>query len=369
MSWWDIVPNSNCLMALDSTCILSEGASKIHLANNSENFFETSGLRKKAVKNFYTYKVENENIKTYRSLNLDNINLFLKNTLKLPPDFTWVFLGKAVGDCSLVAAANGTSNWGFEFRTTFSGNKQAWTHQGYSLTRPIDPSVDIKSILKNSISISNTTQNVFVVNDYGAEFSQEGSFFSSNTLAGLTDFKYLGYNSSSWYPKVEIIGFGLFGKALTEAEILEIYKEMESEFLITEVKPSFDLHLDYFLQPLIEDFGVSTTSTETTLLQIYQSQASINPFLKGIESSFDIRDVQALYSHTRDIIDLVLEENIPVKTKLFLFEKYTGKLLKTTVSNIKGEFGFFNLSENLEYIVTSHDEKHQFKSILKNYNK
>ena len=75
-----------------------------------------------------------------------------------------------------------------------------------------------------------------------------------------------------------------------------------------------------------------------------------------------------MYKNTKTITDIVLEEGLPVITKLYLYERYTGELLKVTSSNSKGQFTFLDLKEDIEYIIRASDNKYQFQSILKDYN-
>ena len=57
-----------------------------------------------------------------------------------------------------------------------------------------------------------------------------------------------------------------------------------------------------------------------------------------------------------------------MKVKLFLYERNTGVLIKTTFSDTEGNFSFLNLNKDLEYFVTANDNKYQFQSVIKNYN-
>ena len=80
-----------------------------------------------------------------------------------------------------------------------------------------------------------------------------------------------------------------------------------------------------------------------------------------------IRDltIKNVYS----IKDYVYKENVGVRTILFLYERESGELIYKTESDDTGYFEFNNLDKNLEYVVTSSDKKHQFKSIIKNYDR
>ena len=70
-----------------------------------------------------------------------------------------------------------------------------------------------------------------------------------------------------------------------------------------------------------------------------------------------------------NIKDYVYKENVGVRTILFLYERESGELIYKTESDDTGYFEFNNLDKNLEYVVTSNDKTHQFKSIIKNYDR
>lgn len=75
-----------------------------------------------------------------------------------------------------------------------------------------------------------------------------------------------------------------------------------------------------------------------------------------------------LYERLFNLSDQILEEGLPIRCEVFLYEKLTGVLLKTAISDLEGYFTFYNLSTSLEYLISANDNKYQFKSIIKNYN-
>lgn len=86
-----------------------------------------------------------------------------------------------------------------------------------------------------------------------------------------------------------------------------------------------------------------------------------------ISENIYISDLRLKNIHT--IKDYVYKENVGVRTHLFLYERESGELIYKTESDDTGYFEFNNLDKNLEYVVTSNDKKHQFKSIIKNYDR
>lgn len=64
--------------------------------------------------------------------------------------------------------------------------------------------------------------------------------------------------------------------------------------------------------------------------------------------------------------DIVTKEDVPTRTKLFLYERYSGDLLFDTWSNDSGEFSFPYVPAG-EYRVDSYDPEAQFRSITKDY--
>ena len=86
-----------------------------------------------------------------------------------------------------------------------------------------------------------------------------------------------------------------------------------------------------------------------------------------ISENIYISDLRLKNIHT--IKDYVYKENVGVRTHLFLYERESGELIYKTESDDTGYFEFNNLDKNLEYVVTSNDKTHQFKSIIKNYDR
>ena len=108
-----------------------------------------------------------------------------------------------------------------------------------------------------------------------------------------------------------------------------------------------------------------------TLEEQFQATKSVRTFIKETvldEEKGQMYSYNILYKNIKSITDIVLEEGVPVVTKLYLYERHTGQLIKVTSSNSLGIFSFLDLEVDLEYIVRASDSKYQFHSIIKDYN-
>lgn len=50
------------------------------------------------------------------------------------------------------------------------------------------------------------------------------------------------------------------------------------------------------------------------------------------------------------------EKGVPVSRRVMLYDRYSGRLTRTTYSNENGEYSFSNINPNLKYFITSIDE-------------
>lgn len=377
MKWWEIAPS--CIFALDADSIVTK--SDVYFTNNANrslksytgvNRIETSstaGLRY----NKLSYE-ENIKIYTYKSLKLNDTHLIFDTPVLLPNEFTFILKCK-VNVSSLLLSNNG-SNYGLTFGTgeMNSSDDSRWRISGYNtgqdfLKNDLDRfnKGGIQTvILKGNIA----TKSVVFITDYGSYLIPSDSPAFQSFLQSRT-YTTIGYShtGAAWRPNLDIIAYGLFDKIFTGTEISQVLESIDSQFLLktSDLKPTT---------------GSGTTLNNHSnpgrfvLTNIPLNVGSILKTSKPIATKFktvfniispEIGVQSLLYKDMKTISDVILEEGQPVIAKLFLYERGTGTLLKTTISDVKGRFNFYNLSRNFEYRVTSNDPKYQFRTITKTY--
>lgn len=378
MKWWEITSNCNCIFSIDSESIVtpktitySSNSLKLLTAIDGDNLIsvgKTSGL---IYKN-YKHQVPITSY-FYKSLNIKQTNLLFKTPILLPNEFT--FIMKAVIYSSSLWLSNAGTNYGLTFGIGTGTTDSHWRIDGY------ETGADYPKALQDTMNTGNVhtvilkgnlaAKEVDFVTEYGTyrvpmESTSFQKFLQSQTYSTL------GYNTGvPWRPHADVIAYGLFDKVFTQEEQDLVLKTIDTQFLIKEI-PTYKSYL-----PWVELYKTSVQSTlsnfkplEDVVLNIKFSSKRFNysPVLKNSPEISKIKTEDLLYKNYEEIFDIVLEEGLPVQTKLYLYEKETGYLIKTTISDKSGNFSFHNLKKEFEYIVTANDPKYQFQSIIKNYN-
>lgn len=373
MKWWEIPQNCNCLFALDSDSTIDNSTRRLYFSNKVplNNYINLPGVSLDKVSKVTTSGLQKGLFVHYKALRVDKIILEINTTISIPEETTWILVVKPLSKfSSLASAPNGTGNRGFEFRYDYGGTRQGWTFNSTFVKEPVKQS-DLQKfqtgIHKVDISTSRLLKTFKVNTNYGTDIveSSPGSFFSeTNSFGNMRELKYLSYNTSTWLPEVDIIAYGAFDKLLTEEELTEIYASIEASYIQSETGI-------ILLKPLSYSRGFNMQIDRVLKNPAYQLKVRENITQRLLKNSsiisLPVRSLQVLYKNLENISDVVLEEGVPVSVKLYLHEKNTGKLIKTTVSSLSGVFNFFNLKAELEYVVTAHDNKYQFQSIIKNY--
>lgn len=297
----------------------------------------------------------------YKTKKISKVNLLLKTPIKIPLESTWILVCKVYGERgSLAAGSNGTSNWGFEY-TTANG----WKDAGSSLSGIIGNPKQLSEIHYVVVTQDRANQLYKQYNNYGATYTFSSTFFSSG-FGALSQLEVIGYQGSGWEPDIDILGYACFNKVLEETTIKEIIASIYNEAkipLFSNIKPKV---LKQYSK-INKKFNFKTKKITSTIP--YKTNYKKEKLNFNSRKSEDILYRSSMYLKLINIKDQVLEEGNPVMCKLFLYEKQTGKLLKTTFSSKNGEFIFYDLNPNLEYIITAKDDKYQFKSIIKDYNR
>lgn len=306
-----------------------------------------------------------EDGKVYRTMRISKVNLKLKTPLTIPDEVTWVLVAKAYKNCVLVSGGAGLSNWGFAFARNFvsNGSWQGWYESGTKLLDPLATG-DVLDTINSVVIRSDKVSKIYnKTNTFNGVFDTL-SVYDPPNFGSLQTVTYIGYTTTGLEPDVDILGFACFDKILTDLEITEvtqaIYREsqinLSTKTLETPRKPKSFIKnkpSEIIIKPLPKLFYINYEAK----LKVVQNTETFENF-----------ETSALYPRLTILSDQILEEGLPIRCKVFLYERQTGTLLKTTMSGIDGYFTFYNLDPTLEYIVTANDNKYQYLSIIKNYN-
>lgn len=380
MKWWEIPQNCNCIFALDTDSVTS--SSKVYFSNKPEKFLTLQNGNNKVYPGLATgFKHKNlineKPLKyhTYKSLIIAKTNLLFSTPILLSESFTFIL------KCRLRQNSVLMSNNGASFGLTLGVGDYDQIDEGYWRINGFNAGDQVYSkkqlvpftgnyiqtvVLKGSINL----KDVSFKTDYGTFQIPSNSPAFQNFLQNKT-YSHIGYTSSeNWQPNIEIIAYGLFDKILTEEEELQIEENLEENFFLKKSNFDFKTSLSYgeekyyyesnLLKP--KNFG------ESDFLQGSEPVDGSETFINKVKINSEVIVRQTLYKDFENIYDKVLEEGLPVEVKLFLYERNTGILIKTTFSDTEGNFSFLNLNKDLEYFVTANDNKYQFQSVLKNYN-
>lgn len=380
--WWEIPQNCDCLFALDSKSILEDSGSKINFSNPSSNFFNTIGLVKNKVtqSNCHGFEVKDylvnyNKLFKFSSLKLNDVVLTFKNPEPLITSRTWVLKCVVNGTTKLSSGEENSTNYGLTFAVGREYNdihNYNWRVIGTNTAQNL--TIDNRKKLPYNSVIHTVVLKVDVETGVQSIESNLGTVIGNNDGVGLDInyvLKYIGYPSQPYTnPKVDIVAFGLFDKILSQEELTQVFEKIDTQFKNS--ADTLESKFKAYEGILLVDKEDMTAPFKN---EAYFGSYTINKNMPQANINIDINIyndhyiVHALYKNLKEIEDVVLEEGVPTSTKLFLYERKTGFLIKTTTSDINGFFKFYNLNENNEYLVTSNDNKYQFQSIIKNYNK
>ena len=379
MKWWEMTSNCNCIFALDSQSDIV--ADKVFFSNNSNRFLtilngnekvrrsKMGGITRKTFEFISPIKSY-----SYDCLAIYKTNLLFDNPIVLPKNFT-IILRCSVRDYTILLS-NTSVNYGLTFGTGSSSDDNLWRFDGY--TSGLEYNSNLKNIshkdiiqtvvLKGSLDL----KDVDIFTDYG-EYKIPIESTAFQKFLKNQEYSLIGHSISDsyWRPNLDIIAYGLFDKVFSEEEVSDVITQIENQFLLKEIITSVTNKSLYNL--LTIGSSKNTTSYQplnlllSTVYKLPTDTVIITP-TSGKEITYT-ETLSVLYKKVKDIFDIVLEEGNPIQTKLYLLEKNTNLLIKTTMSNKEGEFYFYNLSTDFEYVVTANDPKYQFQSIIKNYNK
>ena len=361
MKWWEGYSGVNCTFALDYNSVVTDD--KVFFSNDSSKFLSFLNGQSKA-KNASTKGFELENftfknvdINQYKSLNISNTDLAFSEPQPIENEFTLIL--KCRVNQSTVFLCNTTSDYGPTFGVGLhNGVVSTWSDDwGWSCSGFLPPDktpnksvFDIKTlVIKGNMS----SKEVYFYTEYGTiQVPKNSTAFTTGFLIPRT-YSTLGYKrpDGSWRINSDIIAYGIFDGILSDSQVENLKNSIDSEFKLNTIKTR------------IENLK--------TLEEQFQATKSVRPFIKETvldEEKGQMYSYNILYKNIKSITDIVLEEGVPVVTKLYLYERHTGQLIKVTSSNSLGIFSFLDLEVDLEYIVRASDSKYQFHSIIKDYN-
>lgn len=380
MKWWEIIPNAPCIFAIDSESVVDKD--KITFTNNPNRFLTYINGKSKALSYVtvgYKYKdLEFEKplkTYTYKSLNIWDTPLLFDTPVQLPNEFTFILKVK-VNQSSIFLSNNGL-NHGFCFSMSGSDIKYDYNWRAAYFETGLDKNFNVRKqfskgdiktlIFKGSLSSKTTIFNT----DYGIySVPANSEIYNSGGFLGTTSFNTLGFyhTDTAYRINSDIVAYGLFAKNMSDEEVNTLLNTIDTQFLekesLVNLRPSRQLETssqvfknlkfkknDYLIIPL-QAGEAELPLPSRTVLRIFN----------------EAKYIRNLYKKYETIEDYVYEEGETVQTKLYLYEKATGQLIKTTISDKNGYFIFHNLNEKQEYIVSAIDPKYQFKSISKDYN-
>ena len=380
MRWWEIPGNNTCLFALDHNSDFTKNS--LFFSNNSNYLTTLNGdnlLSKNIVSGFTALNLKRVlpiRIDSYKSLKIDKTNLLFNTPLFLPNNFTIILKAKINGS-SLLMSNNGDS-YGLTFGTGEynAASDSAWRIDGF---RPegnytklefdaVNKGYIQTAVLRGDIA----NKQVELITDYGTFTVPQESTAFQKFLVSQT-YTTLGYQHThtSWRPDLDIIAYGLFNKILTDEELDNLFMSVDNTFQIKSVVTYIKTDVELRFSETSQTSSTFFENPYNVLLNISYINKKYIAYSPEILPGFDLLPLytkEVLYEDIEHIVDVVLEEGVPVQIKLYLYEKETGSLLKTTVSDKQGNFSFLNLKKAFEYIVTANDPKYQFQSVIKNYN-
>lgn len=368
MEWWEI-PSEECIFAFDSTSIITEN--RLKFANNEQRSARfNNGLNGSTVGYTSGEVYKSNKLSTYKSLNIKESNLIFDIPIELPRSFTFIL------KCTVRTSTAFLSNSGVDYGLSFGTGDRNNTTDGYWRIKAFEsgtdiPTEDVKKNMKNGLHTVILKGNldlreVFLTTDFGTYRVPISSgaynyFLKNQTYTTLGD----SHTNSTWRTNTDIIAYGLFQGELSDEQVNQVLNKIEAQFYVPYIQD---------VQIFKEKFSTNISplclnSFPKPVLNYIVGSASITPsFETHINTLESIHRQNILFKNVRTISDTVMEENIPVVTTLFLYERHTGVLIKTTESNRQGFFSFIDLDEDLDYIIRASDDKYQYKSISKDYN-
>lgn len=374
--WYDQV--EGCIFAIDYNSRLTEDGDRISYSNDPSKFLVSYDFQKdKVEKTIETrVKVKNfsmllDNTLTYKTLRLIKHPFNFDCPVYLHNEFTYILRVKLKSDSLFLSRNTWDGNHGpcYSFTGGHSVYNQNWRVHSFQTGQ--DHDVGVRSSLNPDTFFDTVVvkgdlreRTVKIITSYG-EYSAPPNAYNYFLSTAYNSF--LGYTqgSTTWYPDASIVAYGIWNRELTQEELDRVLSKVDEQFLVSKNKIVFN-NFDSGLNTVDIYSDIDFISVQSDKIEDYYIGNKPTVVDKRCITS-TVHTANILKSRYKNIKDIVLKENEPVRTKLFLYERHSGGLLATTWSNDKGEFEFKELDANWEYIVSSPDREYQFKSIIKDY--
>ena len=419
MAWFN-TNEATCIFALDYNSRVTEKGSKVFLSNKPLEYLTVSDLSSSVSNSIVSgWAVENYLPKVggpllyYKTLKIKKKNLIFQKTMQYPTKELTIILKLNLNSNSrfLTDIITSSPYYGLSFYEFYSYNRNLeslWHFSGLTsesilaLTIPRkDRSANYRQVFDTVIlRLDLDSKFGILTTNYGSVTVPLSTFDSSSFFIKSRSFKVLGSSTSEpeYYPDADIVAYGMFDKYLSDFEIQNILQNIDSEFIVERnYKKDFkaDTNIgkvvnnskiinfnlkgnsykkipDFIFSNLLIDYQLKMKPSITNFLseiEITKKEVLFSQFKQLFyENTSRVMLVDPRFETTFDLKGLVTEEDIPVVTKLFIYERLSGLLIGSTTSNKDGIYVFRQLDKNLEYIITSYDRKYQYKSIIQDYN-
>lgn len=379
MAWHDI-PGVNCLFALDYNSPIESSGSILKFSNLSEIYLKSENSIKNKIEkkkssgySYKNYKIDYRLFKTYKVLSINKQNYLFSSRLHLKDQkaFTLILKAKIYSKTGFLLSnvSSSTSISFLEYSEGSEDYRDIWRLPGVKTASKL--ASQIPGDFKNRDSVFIRSFDTVVLRVDGdlkkgslktssGTYTLSEEYFLNEGVSWLNGyFDRIGATSSGWEPHTDIVYFGLFDGILDEDQEVSLIAEAESEFLVSESLGDYFENRDYFLKSSSDSLSPKFYKIPDTKEGYTFNFTSKEP--KNFKILLDQR------SDLFDLEDIVTKEMLPISSKLFLYNKRSGVLLDSSVSDEKGRFKFYNLNPDFEYQVTSYDPKLEFNSIIKDY--
>lgn len=371
-NWWNIIPNTQCLFALDYNSQINPEGTEIIFTNKNGNKATSKskikgGFYKSTVTQFkgkdYSYLLDK--YYTYRAIRLEKSVPVLSTPILIPDDATIVLVCRFIGGSQLMGRGvawrvksphSNLYNYTWKVDEPSSTKRPSIFNQfderfreAYSSNIPIE---SVAFRLKKSERL------IKVKSSFG-DYELDGGNFLSTRYSDKISTLGPENNYESELPDVYIIAYGMFDRQLTDDELQTIFNKIDEEFLVEEIPLNMER-----TENGLKWFDVSPDTQDLTPIR----QVKFLSDIKGvISTSSDTKVKDTTIKEYGIISDYVYEEEEPTETKLFLINRDTGAYIATTYSNKEGYFEFKNIDKTLEYLVVAPHLNYQFRAIVKDY--
>ena len=410
MAWYEI-PGVSCIFALDYNSELSLNGSRVSLSNNPTEYLKikTNGnpLMKGPslgwkVKDF-KLDIESGGL-IYKTLKVEKTNLIFERAKTFPGSKKVTFILKVKLKSSskfMNAVENSDSMYGLSFTEDGSNSyNNLWRFRNVSSLPFIDLGVPYKNRFSNFKIAFDTVvlkldweSNVGeLITSYGSLSIPTSVLEDPSLFVKANSFKVLGSGSTAWELDADIVAYGMFEGYLSDQQVTACLTNIDLEFLessgiskgFEDTTEEFNLELSEGRSEEIANLSLQYQDIRPLTLEV-DSEISVEPLpylsKESVENlkTFHLNPlmwvekkkpllVNKRHQKSFDLRGLITEEDSPVATKLYIYEKGGGLLIGTTFSDKNGVYIFKNLDRSMEYVVTSFDRKYQYKSIIQDFN-